>query len=235
MSNLFAYLYLLIGLIEVYAEFSGNKTMHYIAKPLLMVVLIAYYIKNQKEAALSSFHKMMIAAFAFSWVGDVALMFVGFNENFFLLGLVGFLITHILYTINFSKVTKNNLSGVLTKKWWVLLPLVGYMIGLLYLLVPSILSNEKTQPFLVPVLVYSSAIAVMVVFAINRYQRVNDASFALVFGGALLFMFSDSIIAINKFLYAEQLAYANVFIMILYITAQYLIAKGALKQFELTQ
>jgi uncharacterized membrane protein YhhN len=172
----------------------------------------------------------MVAAFCFSWIGDVALMFVFKDENLFLVGLVGFLITHILYTIAFINVTDRKAESLLPKKGWVLLPLVIYMVAFLWVLVPAISGNEKTQPFLIPVLVYSTAIATMVAFSINRFKRVNDKSFALVVSGALLFMFSDSIIAINKFLTSFDTA--SIFIMILYIGGQYLIAKGCLAQFN---
>lgn len=235
--NLLTVLYAVIGVAEVYAEITQNSTLRFFTKPLLMIVLIAYYLKG--AGALNAFHKLMVAAFAFSWVGDVALMFVPASEtdtflmgitknpNYFLVGLVGFLVTHVLYTIAFSKISESK-PALLPQKFWVTTPLVIYMIVLLTLLVPGITSNPLTKDFLIPVLVYSSAIAVMVVFAINRYGRVNESSFALVFAGALLFMFSDSIIAINKFLYPFPTA--GVFIMVLYITAQYLIAKGALIQ-----
>jgi uncharacterized membrane protein YhhN len=182
----------------------------------------------------------MVGAFFFSWIGDVALMFVprfaddvtlmGFpkDPNFFLVGLVGFLIAHLLYVGAFSKVTFKHAEPLLPQKWWLLLPLVVYMGGLLYILAPAINARPETQPFLVPVIVYSAVIATMVVFAINRYGRVSDQSFALVVGGAVLFMLSDSIIAISKFVVPFETA--RIFIMVLYITAQYLIARGALKQ-----
>jgi len=80
------------------------------------------------------------------------------------------------------------------------------------------------------VVVYSTAIATMVLFAINRFHRVNDRSFVLVFIGALMFMFSDSFIAVNKFLH--PIAFSGVWIMSLYSFGQYLIAKGSLAQFN---
>jgi hypothetical protein len=43
-------------------------------------------------------------------------------------------------------------------------------------------------------------------------------------------MFSDSIIALNKFLFDGNLFLSGFWIMILYISGQYLIAKGALEQ-----
>ena len=221
------YLYFAIGAIEVIAEVTGNDMVRFISKPLLMIVLIAFYMQAV-AGNWTKIHKLMRVAFFFSWIGDVALMFVFKNENFFLVGLVGFLITHILYAVAFANVSNKSALPLLPEKFWVIMPLIIYMLALLSLLIPGITANEKTQPFLIPVLVYSTAIATMVVFGINRYKRVNDKSFALVFGGALLFMFSDSIIAINKFLH--PFATAGIFIMILYISGQYFIAKGTLAQ-----
>ncbi len=239
MHKSLSYLYFIIGAIEVYGEATDNDAVRFFSKPLLMIILIFYYVSSV-QGPVHKFHKLMIAAFFFSWIGDVALMFVPRNTgdlilmgipkapNFFLVGLVGFLITHVLYCFAFARVSHRNVPALLKRKVWIVVPLALYMAALLSMLIPGILSTAETKPFLVPVIVYSSVIAAMVVYALNRYQRVNDASFALVFGGALLFMFSDSLIAISKFMAPFQ--FAGVLIMVLYITAQYLIAKGSLKQ-----
>lgn len=239
MAKLLTYLYWIIAAIEVYGEATDNDVIRFCSKPLLMIVLIILYAKSITGPA-NGFHKLMVAAFFFSWIGDVALMFVprfaedltlmGFakDPNFFLVGLVGFLIAHLLYVGAFARITHKTAEALLPKNWWMLVPLVLYMAVLLLQLVPAINAKPETQPFLIPVLVYSTVIATMTLFAINRYRRVNDQSFALVFAGALLFMFSDSIIAINKFVAPFETA--RIAIMVLYITAQYLIARGALKQ-----
>jgi uncharacterized membrane protein YhhN len=223
------YAYWATTIVQLFALLAHNTTLIFISKPLLMIILVLYYAKSI-TGPTTKFHKLMIAAFIFSWVGDVALMFVHVNENFFLLGLVGFLITHLLYAYAFTLVTHTNHPAILPKKAWVVMPLFIYMVALLSMLVPAIYGNPATKPFLAPVLVYTTAISVMVILAINRYKRVNDISFALVFAGALLFMFSDSLIAINKFL--NPLPMVDFFIMLLYITGQYLIADGCLKQEE---
>lgn len=226
------YLYLIIAAIQVYAVAANQTTLQFASKPLLMVVLVAFYIASVK-GSWNLTHKLMVAAFCFSWVGDVALMFVYKNENFFLLGLVGFLITHILYTLAFAKVTDPKAPALFPKRIWVTIPLLIYMGALLSLLIPAIYNNEHNRQVLIPVLVYTGAISVMVAFAINRFKRVNDNSFLLVFGGALLFMVSDSIIAINKFL--SPFEAAGILIMALYMGGQYLIAKGMLSQFFKTK
>jgi uncharacterized membrane protein YhhN len=235
------YLYIVTAVVEIYAEATQNEVVRFFSKPLLMILLFAFYMQSIAGKG-NRFHTFLSISLVFSWIGDVALMFVpaspsdtsvmGFtkNPNFFLVGLAAFLFAHMLYAIAFANVSTRTKPPVLRQKPWVALPLVLYMVALLYLLVPSISGNETTKPFLVPVIIYSAAIATMVVFALNRYGRVNDTSFALVFGGALLFMFSDSIIAINKFMH--PFATSGVFIMTLYIGGQYFIAKGALAQFK---
>lgn len=233
------YIYFAIGLVEVFSEATGNEAVRFFSKPLLMIVLVALYVQAV-AGKWNKVHKLITAAFAFSWVGDVALMFVGNsgetvmglpkNPNFFLVGLGGFMITHVLYAVAFTHVSNKQTKAILPGRFWVVVPLFIYMAAFLSVLVPAIYENELTKPFLAPVLVYSTAIATMVLLSMNRYHRVNDKSFALVFCGALLFMFSDTLIAVNKFIH--PFASSGIFIMILYIAGQYLIGKGCLAQFE---
>ena len=239
LMQLLVLLYFFVAIVEIAAEVTGNESLRFLAKPMLMILLISFYVTSIK-GAWNKVHKLMVAAFVFSWIGDVALMFVGTegnlmgipkNPNYFLAGLGGFLFTHILYAIAFANVSDKKAVSILTRRPSVLFPLVIYMLALLSILVPAIGGNELTKPFLIPVLVYSATIATMVLFAVNRYKRVNDKSFALVFGGALLFMFSDSLIAINKFIH--PFAISGVLIMVLYISGQYFIAKGCLAQFNI--
>jgi uncharacterized membrane protein YhhN len=67
--------------------------------------------------------------------------------------------------------------------------------------------------------------------ALNRQNKVNRQSYILVLVGAILFVLSDSMIAIDKFVYTFALS--RIAIMTTYITAQYLIALGCLKQFNI--
>ena len=60
-----------------------------------------------------------------------------------------------------------------------------------------------------------------------RKGTISKLSYTLVFLGALFFMLSDSILALNKFY--EPLAYSNISIMLTYAIAQYLIIFGILK------
>jgi uncharacterized membrane protein YhhN len=210
-------------MIEIYAESSGNETLKYIVKPFLMPVLVLLYLSGM-TGPVSLRDKLMVAAFTFSWVGDIALMIPGGREQFFLIGLVAFLITHILYIVSFTMVADRSAEPVLKHKIWMVIPLAAYLAALLAVVFPVV-----DAPMKVPVAVYSTVIGTMAIFALNRYKRVNDSSFALVFGGALLFMFSDSLIAVNKFLCHGTLFMGGILIMALYIAGQYFIAKGMMR------
>jgi uncharacterized membrane protein YhhN len=77
------------------------------------------------------------------------------------------------------------------------------------------------------VLVYALVITLMALSALFRYGRTTIKSFALVFGGSVLFMMSDSILAVNKFI--EPVRHADFWIMLTYIGAQFLIVSGILR------
>ena len=80
-----------------------------------------------------------------------------------------------------------------------------------------------------PVIVYLLAIAVMVITTLFRRGKVPARSFWWVFGGAVLFMISDSLIAIEKFY--GPIPLREWWVMSTYLAAQYLIVEGLL--FEL--
>jgi uncharacterized membrane protein YhhN len=76
------------------------------------------------------------------------------------------------------------------------------------------------------VFVYTATIRLMAIFALNRKDRTPEASFYPIFVGALLFIMSDSLLALNKFL--VPIPYAGVIVMSTYVAAQYLIVEGVI-------
>jgi uncharacterized membrane protein YhhN len=73
-------------------------------------------------------------------------------------------------------------------------------------------------------------LTLMVLNAVFRYGRTSSAGFWFALAGAVLFMISDSLLAINKFM--NPLPQASLFIMLTYIAAQYLIVEGILRHVE---
>lgn len=217
-------LYLLISLINLWAGYSYNNTLAFYSKPLLMPILGLWFYFQTKEHP-SIFRQLILLALFFSWGGDTLLMFVeSKGEHFFLFGLVSFLLTHILYTTAFLKTVSWN-KGFLWKNKWIVIPFLIFFLGFQNYLLPDI--EEAMQ---IPVSVYSSVIIVMVLAALNWNTFVEKKTFQLVFFGALFFMLSDSIIALNKF--KSAIPHAHIWIMSLYLLGQYLITKGGIEMMK---
>jgi uncharacterized membrane protein YhhN len=107
---------------------------------------------------------------------------------------------------------------------WFLLPLLLYGAGVIYYL------QRDLGEMLMPVTLYTFVILVMVTGAINRLKKVNSTSFWLVLTGAILFLISDSALAINKF--GHPFGGSSIVIMSTYLLAQYLIITGYIRQFR---
>jgi uncharacterized membrane protein YhhN len=69
--------------------------------------------------------------------------------------------------------------------------------------------------------------------AIFRQNRTSTLSFYLVFSGAVIFLLSDSIIAINKFM--VSVFYDRLLIISTYMIAQFLITTGLAEHANLRQ
>ncbi|TYC17846.1 lysoplasmalogenase [Bizionia gelidisalsuginis] len=199
------------------ANSDGLSTLHFISKPLIVSVLILYFLNTTKQQKVA-WRRLTLLALAFSLLGDVLLLFVFKSEFFFMGGLLAFLITHTLYCIVFLKHRNKAL-----KPYRIIALFVVYAIGLFVLLKPGL------GELLIPVLVYMSVILLMGITAYLRKGNSPNTSFKLVFLGALFFIISDSILAINKFYL--PVPYFNFSIMFTYALAQLLIVLGLKKRF----
>ncbi len=146
---------------------------------------------------------------AFSLVGDIFLMLPGHH---FVKGLAAFLIAHICYIGAFYLPVR---QVDITKTILIFIGL-GLLVG--RLIAPG-LGKLK-----VPVFIYMLVIITMgwQAFTLWRLSPIPQAGLALI--GALLFILSDSILAINRFRYKFYLAQAC--ILSTYYLAQWLIARS---------
>ncbi len=193
--------------------------LRYFTKPAILASLIAFLFVYKKKLDRSIF-QIIGLALVFSLSGDILLLFTHISQLFFMMGLIMFLLAHIMYIIIFLKnrgnQNKNRLFLVLT---------IVYGITLFYVLYPSL------GEMLIPVAIYMVVILVMSNASYLRSKHVSRTSYVLVFVGALFFMLSDSLLSIDLF-YAA-LPYGNVWIMSTYATAQFLIVYGIIRQKEL--
>lgn len=213
----FTIIFLAIVLLELFSSnIKSLLPIHVIAKPLILLSLIFFFINQGKH--LSSKTKVItLLALLFSLAGDVLLMFTDISASFFLSGLVAFLLAHIMYIMVFLD-KKNSKKIALIFKTVLLI----YAIGIFYLL------KDGLGDMLIPVIVYMLVILTMVLTSTMRKDNVSNKSYNLVFLGAVFFVISDSFLAINKFY--QPVPLSKIIIMSTYSLAQYLIVLGLLKQ-----
>jgi uncharacterized membrane protein YhhN len=161
---------------------------------------------------------LVLMALLLSLCGDIALMFD--NESAFMQGLVAFLVAHIFYILSFrdhrSTTQGDALQGL--QQFRLAFPVLLAGTGLVFILYPA-LGNLRY-----PVMVYAAVLVTMVLQATFRLGRTNLTSFWLVVLGAVMFMISDSILALHKFL--GIITYADALTMSSYALAQYLLVEG---------
>jgi alkylglycerol monooxygenase len=180
----------------------GLGDMHGVIKPLVMVLAIAFVLRRGNA------HRLLIAALVFSLAGDVLL-----PANF-IPGLVSFLLAHLCYVALF----KQDAPWFASRK------------ALACTLAVAAVMYAMLFPHLGPVLkvavaCYAAVIACMAAQAIGRAAVLKDANSTGVAIGAVVFMLSDSILAINKF--ALPVPMAEFFVLATYYAAQVLIVHNA--------
>lgn len=194
----------------------NNELLQFISKPLLIPVLIGFFL-SQPNTITSNLKKWILLALFFSWCGDVLLMFVSKKEIFFLLGLSAFLLAHIFYILFFHHVRVR--ENIKSNPWLLVIVVVYYAVLISWL-----------SPFLgemkLPVRMYGVVISVMLMLAMHMLNIKNTKAGKWMMIGALLFVISDSVLAINKFY--QPFNAAAVVIMLTYGLAQLLIVKGTI-------
>jgi len=219
LKHRFQILFFIFALAEVTAQIFNLPKLHWVAKPLLVVLLAAYY-----RQGVPAVHKAFLFALAFCWLGDILLMFDHDHALFFMAGLGSFLIAHLLLIFSYRQLllADDNFQG--TQRVRLSFPILLAGSGLVVILYPRL--NELK----IPVMVYALVLTLMVVQSIFRLGRTNAMSFWLVFFGAVFFMLSDALLAINKFY--QPIRFAGVWVMITYIAALYLIVNGVIAHDE---
>jgi uncharacterized membrane protein YhhN len=198
--------------------------LQYIAKPAIVVSLLILFVA-QRSSAPKRTRSIIIVALLFCLIGDVLLLFQELSPLFFLLGLIAFLLGHVGFIAAFVREKGSAGAPLKTAKFVRFLALtIAYAAGLYFLLYDGLAEMK------LPVLVYEIVILGMVISALKRFGKTSSFSFWLVFVGALFFMSSDTLLAINKF--HTPLPLSHVWIMGTYAIAQFLIVVGILHASE---
>ena len=147
----------------------------------------------------------------FAFLGDVFLMD---KDRYFIVGIALFLITQLMYIKIISSRLRRS-TGL--EKTLAILPFVLFYVSL----ISSI--KDNLNELLLPVMIYGMVISIFGILATLNYVTSRTKNTLILFIGAILFIASDSMIALNSF-YRPQ-PYYGFLIMLTYVTAQYFICR----------
>ncbi|WP_443938996.1 lysoplasmalogenase [Pedobacter sp. MW01-1-1] len=219
-NKVFSGLFFLVFCADLIAIYAENALAVGFIKPLITIVLMAWvWSATQLKGR---FHKRVLMGLLFALAGDVALLYQGVDPKFFMYGLAAFFLCHVFYIRAFALDHWSNPEQKNPYFLWAVGVLGIFCVGLFFYLQPHLGGLQF------PVLAYAIVISVMAIMAINRYGKVNITSFKLIMYGSLFFVFSDTVLAVSKFV--NPIPQSSSLIMASYMIAQYLIAYGTVER-----
>ena len=208
-------LFLLILVIHLTGLQTNSAWVSGVTKALLLPVLF-FFFWHQTYGILNRSITVFGIALVFSWLGDLLLL-QGEDPQFFILGLVSFLLAQVGYSYFFFRIMRKEkirFSGLLFA------PVLIYYATLISWLYPGL------GAMLAPVTIYGAVISIMLLLALHLLYMPAVAAGRWFMSGAILFVASDSALAFNKF-YAS-FASAPLVIMLTYGLAQLFLTSGAI-------
>lgn len=200
------------------------------AKPLPLALAVLFVVLSPRESrADRQGDALLVAALLASLAGDVLLML----PDRFVPGLAAFLFAHLCYLALFQRSTAR-LRGVAAGTGREVAAVRSVWFPSRRALLCTLAVGAAVYAYLwhglgaslrAPVAAYVLVIALMAAQAIGRALLLGDRAAALVAVGAVLFMASDTLLAVDRF--AHPLPLASLWVLATYYAAQILIAHNA--------
>ena len=216
MKNAFIGVFILLVLLDLVTGYLHYQVLRQFTKPLILLSILLFFGVYGRQLAKKIYRYSLLALF-FSLLGDIFLLYDHLSPLYFMCGLIAFLLAHITYSLVFLIKGKT----IFKKEMGLVAALL-----LVYGTTLFIILQDNLGALKIPVIIYILGILAMAVSAYSRKDQVNHISFQLVFIGAMFFVLSDSILAINKFLVI--IPGSHILVMGTYAAAQYLIVRGLL-------
>ncbi len=179
----------------------------YIFKPLTTILILSVALLPGTWR-MDAYARAIALGLFFSLAGDILLML---PRDLFVPGLASFLVGHLCYISAFR-------AGLAAPDFMLVLALfIMFATGMLRYLRPGVIA-----PLRLPVGLYVVVITVMVTLAVGRWISKPSLESGSVALGALLFMASDTLLAVDRFRRPFHLARAAV--LSTYFAGQLLIA-----------
>lgn len=221
-------LILVVAAINWLSVAKGWKKVEYITKPATMILLFGWL------AFVDGFGSVPLICFGlgifFSLAGDVFLMlsYYRFSNRWFVPGLIAFLLAHAAYVVGLN----TPLAGF-SPIWGIGLALILALSAARVLgRIVAGVRQKGLKRLETPVVVYGTVITLMLLSALLTFYRADwkTSAAGLVGTGAILFYFSDIILAWNKFV--TPIKNGRLANMILYHLGQFALVVGIMIQFQ---
>ncbi len=200
--------FVLVSILDIVGIIFKVPDLIFIFKPFILLSLLFLY-----SSSVFVINKWYLLALIFSFFGDVFLLYSG--QTLFIMGLVSFLITHFIFiSIVLRRIQKTSFLKIISS----VIPFSLIFLILIFGL------KDALNEMLIPVIIYGLTISTFGTVSLIDFQNRKTKKSFLMLVGAIVFMISDSVLAINKFYNATHLF--EIIIMITYIIAQYLIYRS---------
>ncbi|WP_374964062.1 lysoplasmalogenase [Lysinibacillus sp. RS5] len=199
----------LFGLYYIFffSEIAESLKLVFKVIPMLLIIILA---ATQKNLGIKKYQLLIVIGLVFCMVGDYTL-------QWFLIGLTSFLIGHIFYIFAFSSTNERQVPT------WAKIVLLVYGASMAVWIVGTVFSSGDV------VLGFAVIAYISVILTMGWTAIKTGSTFATI--GALLFIASDSYLAVDKFV--MPLPFSHEFIMLTYYSAQILIALSILQYSEI--
>ena len=213
--------FILVLSVHLYGQILGEKftALQYVTKALLLPTLMVYLMSQDDFAKAPKAKWLVIVALFGSFLGDVLLTF----PDYFILGMVAFMTTHIFNMIMFHQI--NGIGQPKSKKFLMFTVILIAFCLLIYFKLQAAMGS-----LIYPILVYMALICSAALMAIHAGRNTKEALISKLFWfpGMLFFITSDTVLAFNKFDWAKNMPIKNIGLvtMLTYGLAQVLLTKG---------
>ncbi len=196
------------------------RRLRYVTKPLLMPALATAFASATPDRD-DGMRRGTLAAHAFSWGGDVALL--GTSKRSFLGGVGSFFGAHVAYVAGFlTERDRRGEPSALTRPG----PKAAAAVWLLVSPVMTVAAGRKDPRFRVPIAVYASALASMFAASTMLDRHLPQDARRKVVLGTSLFLLSDTILGVREFVLDDPSPVLGSAVMATYTAGQWFIADG---------
>lgn len=206
-ANLFLLAFFVVSTIEILAEYFGDKLIIWMSKPLILPILIIYYLKRSRKVSL-----FFVTALLFSWIANM--MFIQDAIEYIFYGVLFFLIYRIL--VIYIIVNKVQMPSSI--------PLILGSVPFIFLYVIVTLFSYSTLEDNVYLFLIQGVFTIFLGgFSLGNYIMVSNRQNSLLLISTM-FMAFNQFIFLMKFYY-DEVNKLQAAAMLLFVLGQFLLTR----------